>query len=176
MNDQTNIESYPEPLHINDVGSLCAGWSFLEAVTDVILRNVLGVTPKVAGIICEFKDIASRWKLIVQNAEGIVSEDEFKLIKSINKHILDVTKDRNIIVHGQIIAAPHGTEVYAMITRGEHAGKLFPMTKDAVKTVMENIQRLADAARTIIQAHDWKVPPLTGERVSNWPTPIPLSL
>lgn len=170
-----SIEStteFPAPDHQSEIGNLCAGWSFFELVTDIVMWGVLGVDPKVGAIISEYKDLQGRWKVILSHAEPVVSSDEFATFKRISSALVDVARDRNIIVHGQLLLMPPDPQVYAVITRGASAGKRHPVNKHAVDTVLNNIQKLAAAAFQIAQAHNWPSPPAPPMVVTDWAKPI----
>ena len=168
----SNDAEITHPDYIPEVGKLCAAWSFFEYVTDRLLWGILNITPEIGGIICQYKDMPGRWSLIVNHSESVVSADEFQILKSVNKKLLSVSNDRNVVIHGQILIGSDDQLPYAVITRGVNSGKLHLLSIEAVTTIIGNIVTLEQAARRIANNHRWLETIPSGPIISDWPKPI----
>ena len=173
MSNPTIItDKIAHPAHVPEVGKLCAAWSFFELITDSLLWGILGTSPKIGSMISSTKDLVGRWSLIINHAESIVTSEEYKTLKEINKKLAVVASDRNIIIHGQILFYPENQSSFAIITRGASAGKLHPISQEAVMIVTLNVASLSKLVREICMVHNWLPEEPNGVKVQNWPTPI----
>ena len=67
-------------------------------------------------------------------------------------------------------------KIGSIITRGANAGKLYPISEEAVKIVRRNIYALMDKARDFGNRHDYfSPPPEDVPIVLDWPKPLVLS-
>jgi hypothetical protein len=153
----------PSPKTYEQVGRLCAAWSYLEAVTEHTLWGVLEADQRWGEIVSARLDLQGYWKLILEHASGKLDQKDLGELRSINKSITTVSGHRNIIVHGRIHAlvqiegsfahydkfGPDG-ERYDFarvpcwtIFKGPDAGKSFPISIKAVEIVRTNIQSIA---------------------------------
>jgi hypothetical protein len=112
-----------------------------------------------------------------------------------NKDIINVSRDRNIIVHGlihgeAIIPGPrpeHGTAIPGgtipsfpfsrppcwTIFKGDDKGKSFPVSFEAVRIVHSNIDILAERLRQFNKTHGYQtVSTISGGVEANWPKPL----
>src|SRR5687768_5953228 len=88
----------PSRLTHEDVGRLCAAWSFLEYVTEQTLWGILDIKPdnKLGPLISWRLDMRGRWQLIIDQAESKHTKEDQATLRDINKKISDATRDRNI--------------------------------------------------------------------------------
>ena len=63
-------------------------------MTDRLLWGVLGVDERIGSLISSPKDMAGRWSLILNNAEGVLTNDEMTLLRKVNKSLVVVAHDR----------------------------------------------------------------------------------
>jgi hypothetical protein len=90
------------PAIFQEVGRLCSAWSFLEKRTENMLWGILDADERLGPIITWRLDLRGRWQLILKHAHKKHGADQIKELRNMNKDIVVVTRDRNIIVHGLI--------------------------------------------------------------------------
>lgn len=159
----------PSPETFEEVGRLCAAWSYLELVTEQSIWGVLEVADKLGPVITSRLDMRGRWQLLLEWAPRKHEHRDLDELRSINVDMAAVGTDRNIIVHGIIHASmalhekpPPYTILGAAgatmpfhrppcwtVARGPNAGKNFPISKKAVETVRLNIQKVGKRGRCI---------------------------
>ena len=160
------------PEFMNQIGELCAAWSFLEYITDRILWRILEVNPKIGSMLTANKDLGSRWNLLVNNAGPFVDENELALLQRINTLLATVAIDRNIAVHGQVLKNRGTKQVFAVVTRGKHADKHNLIDLPKIQTVIRNIKLLSLTATNIANTYDWLDEEPVGEVNDDWAKPI----
>ena len=112
-----------------------------------------------------------------------------------NKDITNVSRDRNIIVHGLIHAElitpeprpergtvipgglipsfPFSKQPCWTIFKGEDKGKSFPVSVEAVRIVLSNIDILAEKLQKFNKSNGYKiVSAISGDVEANWPKPL----
>jgi hypothetical protein len=184
----------PTPETFMEMGQLCSSWSYLEAVTEEVLWGILDADQRLGPLITWRLDMRSRWQLILEHAPKKHGAKEMEELRSINKHLRTVTRDRNIIVHGLVHATlnlreprpPRGQPAgHLMIPenlmripcwtvfRGAEAGKNFPISTKAAKTVKENIGALARRVENFNARHGYPAGTPTNETIeADWPKPL----
>jgi hypothetical protein len=181
----------PSPQTYEEVGRLCAAWSYLELVTEQTIWGVLEVDHKIGPIITYKLDMRGRWELLKEWAPRKHTAADCKELQVISTDVMKVNIDRNIIVHG--IIHTQGTlttkpPLYTIVDqyiaglvripcwtvfRGAGAGKNFPISKNAVEMVRLNIQKIADRVTAFNARFDYTnaVTPMP-EVETDWPKPI----
>ena len=188
------MQTEPTPSPISEkthelVGRACAAWAHFEALTEVAVWGVLGIDQSLGRIITWPKDIKQLWQLLLSEAPKKHSESDIAALKSINKRLVDVIKDRNIIVHGLITAAIQTDKSYDhydiadkgtftvipawTVFKGEHAGKRFVISENSVGIILENIQKLSGEMAVFNKSnnyHSQYSPDSPADQ--SWPTPL----
>lgn len=170
---------------MREVGRLCAGWSYFEFVTEQTIWGILEIDHNLGRLITWPKDLRALWQTLLLEAPLKHSKDEVKVLRNINAKITEVTKDRNIIIHGLISAAVAKTagcivtseEITVVpawtVFKGEHAGKRFEISLQAVEIVNENIQKLSAELLAFNHAHNYRGHYFPDQLVeTNWPKPL----
>jgi hypothetical protein len=159
-----------------EVGRLCSAWAYLEAVTEIALWGILDLDVRTAPLVTAKLDMRARWQMILDHAER-KHAGEMSALRKINKLLVDVTRDRNIVVHGLIHSrALLGTFTFPIswtVFRGAGAGKSYPVTAENAKTIRTNIQAIGKMVSAFNDRHgyvDGCQPQLKVE--SGWPKPI----
>lgn len=184
-------ETEPSASTFEQVGRLCAAWSYLETVTEQTVWGIIGIDSKVGRFITWRLDLRGRWQLILDEATNKHTADDQKFLRNINKRVGIVTRDRNIIVHGVIralvpldpaakqgeVAAKTGDPSLSFslvpcwtVFRGAEAGKNFPISNNAVEMVLLNVQKTAKEIVDFNVRHKYSAinfPALTVE--ASWP-------
>ena len=149
----------PAAATLEEIGRLCAAWSYLEGRTEQLVWGLLNLKPEAGRKLTWELDMKRRWALVTKHAAKKHSLPDIEMLKQYNKDAATIAQDRNIIVHGLMHAAaisriPGKTadlsteEVEYVrvpcwtVFRGGDAGKNYPVSANAVKLVRENIQRL----------------------------------
>jgi hypothetical protein len=153
----------PSPQTMEEVGRLCAAWSYLEMVTEQTIWGILDLNDKIGPIITYKLDMRGRWTLLTEWAPRKHTAADVKELSNINADVITANTDRNIIVHGRMHALaktnlPVKPPSYTLLQdenitgyeripcwtvyRGPQAGKNFPVSKSAVETVLLNIQTI----------------------------------
>jgi hypothetical protein len=183
----------PLPQTFEEVGRLCAAWSYLELVTEQAIWGILEVDDKIGPVITYRLDMRGRWSLLMEWAPRKHVGGDITELASINADIATVNTDRNIIVHGIVHALartnletkpPPYTILDENITgfervpcwtvsRGSGAGKNFPISKNAVETARLNIQKVAKRVATFNARFNYTktVTPMPDVEV-DWPKPL----
>lgn len=182
----------PSPETKREIGTLCMAWAYLESVTETTLWGIVDATEKLGRLITWRLDMRSRWQMIIEYAPEKHDANAIAELKAINKALVPITRDRNIVVHGLVHAhvvkppdAKYGDNFgpghdldYVRkpcwtVFRGADAGKNFPMSGGAVEIVRQNIQSLGRRVTTFNLRHGYT---LRTEHVApieqNWPTPL----
>jgi hypothetical protein len=160
-----------------EVGSLCMAWAYLESETERALWGVADLDDRTGPMVTAKLDMRVRWQMIVEHAPKKHSSD-ISSLRKLNKLMVDVARDRNIIVHGLVHArADHGKFTFPpswVLFRGEGKGKSYPVSLKAAKIVRENIQKIAEQIQRFNERHKYfsRSRP-TGTIERNWPKPIP---
>jgi hypothetical protein len=94
----------PSPETFIEIGMLCAAWSHLEAVSETTAWGVLDADERLGAIITWRLDLRLRWQLILEHAPKKHQQADIDMLRQINKDLVIVTRDRNIVVHGIIHA------------------------------------------------------------------------
>lgn len=182
----------PSPETKQEIGTLCMAWAFLESVTETTLWGVVDATEKLGPLITSRLDMRSRWQMILEYAPVKHDTKAVAELKGINKDLVPITRDRNIIVHGlvhaHVIRPPDS--IYGdsfgpghdlnyirkpcwAVFRGAGAGKVFPMSSGAVEIVRKNIQSLAERVIVFNKRHAYELSTQhTAPIEQNWPTPL----
>jgi hypothetical protein len=178
-----------------EIGRLCSAWSFLEAVTEHTLWGILKADERWGKIVSDRLDLQGFWQQILKYAPEAVSSTDLAELKSINKDVVTVTHDRNIIAHGRVhtmVRLPPGSQspIYTVlgpvgasydfiripcwtIFKGASAGKNFPISTKAVEIVRCNVQKVADRVKDFNRRFGHFKGRLPGEDiVTAWPTPL----
>jgi hypothetical protein len=183
----------PSPETHEEVGRLCATWSYLELVTEQTIWGILEVDDKIGPIITYKLDMRGRWALLTEWAPRKHTAADCKELQDISTDVMKVNVDRNIIVHGIIHALattnlvtkpPSYTIVDQNITgfaripcwtvsRGTEAGKNFPISKNAVEMVRLNIHKIGARVAAFNARFDYTktVTPMP-EVEADWPKPL----
>jgi len=171
----------PEPTDATtiEMGRLCMAWSVLEGRTEATLWGILGADEKLGPIITWRLDLRGRWQLVLEHAPTRHNREEVEELRSINKSLTPVMRDRNIIIHGLVhaimeilgdrrpasgevipggLAGPHtfARKPCWTVYRGSEAGKNFPISRDAVEIVRENVLKITDRVVAFNNAHNYK--------------------
>jgi hypothetical protein len=164
----------PTPKTFELIGRLCAGWAYLESLSEATIWGVLEIDVSLGKIITWPKDLTQMWTLLISEAPSRLTEDDVMFLKAINKKLVDLTKDRNIVVHGvvtaQAIIDEPAPEPYSKVTpkthtippawtvfRGQHAGKRFPISEDAVEIIYSNILKVCDELSEFNARHGFRI-------------------
>lgn len=168
------------------MGRLCVAWSYLEIASENTIWGILDADDRLGPIITWRLDLRARWQLILDHAHKKHTVDERKELRDINKNLITVTRDRNIIIHGAVHARAltesmpeYGNFIVPQtiirqacwtIFRGADAGKSFPISAEAVITVRDNINILAKKVIAFNQRHGYIRGTIPSEDVeSGWP-------
>ena len=181
----------PSQETLAEIGALCIAYSYLESRAEATIWGILNTDERIGTILTGRLDLRSRFQLIVDHAEEKHTELQVQELKEINKALVKIIRDRNIIVHGIVHAEvnvqtkPRRGEIisndlslpYPMsripcwtIFKGADAGKSFPISRDAVRTVRQNVQNVAERLRifnSFFQYHDSAKP--SGFIETQWP-------
>lgn len=140
------------------MGALCVAWSYLEMETERTLLGILKLDHEQARIFVWRMGMRQRWQMIVEECDTFLSSSNVAFLKAINKKIVVIMKDRNIIVHGLIHASafkerPSGTQLSIKsvtpedittpcwtIFMGDGAGKRYAVSSESVSIVLENVR------------------------------------
>jgi hypothetical protein len=165
------------PAIFQEVGRLCSAWSFLEKRTENMLWGILDADERLGPIITWRLDLRGRWQLILKHAHKKHGADQIKELRNMNKDIVVVTRDRNIIVHGLIHSwAPTDSEqapVCWTVFRGAEAGKNFPISLEAVAMVVTSIQKLGRKLIAFNETHKYeRTWPRLDKIEVEWPKPL----
>ncbi len=171
MQQEPKIEPISDKTH-ELVGRACAAWAHFEAVTEAAIWGVLGVDQTLGPIITWPKDIRQMWQLLLSESPKKLLQEDIDFLKRINKQLVDVMKDRNIIVHGLISMMVESKKTYNIgdivdegkltltpawtVFKGEHAGKRFVMSEKAIRIILENIQKLAHDMQEFNKKHGYR--------------------
>jgi hypothetical protein len=188
------LSSEPTPETTLEIGRLCQAWAFLEHVSEAALCGIIGADERLARIFTWRLDLRSKWQLIVEQAPSKHSPQEVADLKGINKQLVIVTRDRNIVVHGVVNATaaiatnlpPPGTIIHELgatipfgrvpcwtLFRGAEAGRNFMISHKAVEIVRANIQNLSKRVLRFNATHNYRsVTKLEDVVQSDWPVPI----
>jgi hypothetical protein len=143
--DDDPLLPLPADTH-EEIGRLCAAWAYLEAATEATLWGILDLDQRFGPMITTKLDLHGRWGMIIEHAEK-KHAGEMSALRKINKLLVDVARDRNIVVHGLIHAVSRPGLVTRppswTIFRGEGKGKCFPVSTKAARIIRENIQDIA---------------------------------
>ena len=186
------VASEPEPSTktLEQMGRLCIAWTFLESVSEITLRGILG-EEEYARSKTSRLDMGKRWEMILEHAPKKHSGEEIKRLQEINEIIPVVTRDRNIIVHGLVhakislptnVTPPPGTTLGGTgealsfarppawtIFRGKEAGKSFPISTNAVEIVQTNIQSLGKKVTIFNSKHNYRAKDGSDGIEADWP-------
>ena len=172
-----------------EIGRLCSAWAYLEFVSEIALCGIIDADEKLGPIITWRLDLRARWQLILEHAYLKHSEQEIAELKLINKHLVNVTRDRNIIVHGMVhatavvpspppapIVVPVGVPLQFervpcwTIFRGSESGKNFRISQQAVTIVRTNVQKLAQQVNLFNSTHGYQPVTKLAEQIEvAWP-------
>jgi hypothetical protein len=139
-------QSVFDPQLAEGVGRLCAAWAFLEVVVATKVWQMIGLTEPMGRLVTDNLDLRRRWQLLIDVAEltGVVHLHQ--LYKSKTNALTDLTRDRNLIVHGAVTLNPGDKTFCWQIDRGAYAGRRIPAkaktviaTKDAVNTFANEV-------------------------------------
>jgi hypothetical protein len=174
-----------------EVGRLCSAWAFLEARTEATVWGIVGADERLGRIITWRLDLRGRWQLILDHAPKHFDQGKCEVLRKINKDLVPVTRDRNIIVHGLIhaqgtvqgtmpkIGTSLATEELTFVRppcwtvfRGAEAGKNFPISTKAVETVRSNVQKIAHKIREFNEQNGFQTPFRSGGVETEWPEPL----
>jgi len=178
-----------------EIGRLCSAWAALELHTEKTVWGIIGADDKLGPTITWRLDLRARWELILSHASRKHTEADIQELKAINKWLVTITRDRNIIVHGliQALAAgrPDDEGKYGdtvgevgeplpfvrppcwVIYRGAEAGKNFPVSTNAVVVVRTNIDKASDRLLRFNRRVGYTVSSTWGLEVeASWPKPI----
>jgi hypothetical protein len=159
----------PTPQTYQQIGALCAAWSYLEMQTEKTLRGLLKMDERLARIFIWRLGMRERCSLIKQEASNSLSEENAETLKDIIYNIQISATDRNIIIHGLMhatleipshvdktkISIPVGATEPIPFARipcwtifmGEGKGKSYAVSTEAVSIVLENISKLGTLLR-----------------------------
>jgi hypothetical protein len=172
------------------MGRLCIAWTFLESVSEIALRGILG-EEEYARSKTSRLDMGKRWEMILEHAPKKHSGEDLRQLQKINEIISVVTRDRNIIVHGLVhakislpsdVRPPPGSTLGGAgealsfarspawtIFRGKEAGKSFPISTNAVEIVRINIQSLSKKITIFNSKHNYTAKDGSDLIESDWP-------
>lgn len=178
-----------------EIGKLCAAWSHLEHRTEATLWGILGLDASLGPLISWKQDLRGRWQLIIDHASKKHDEKDVASLRSINKDIITAIRDRNIIIHGLVHARmalpsdlPRGSSIpggncpiYPMtslpcwtVFRGEEKGKSFPISTEAVKIVVSNINKIGERLNVFNVTHNYHEASNPSTMIEqNWPKQLP---
>jgi hypothetical protein len=177
----------PSPKTREEVGRLCAAWSYLEWTTE---HTLWGISPTHQNANL---DLEGSWKVILKAAPSALDPNDLKDLQQIYQDILTVKRDRNIIVHGRIgalMVLPKRPPTYTVVGpsdagyefarvacwtlyKGPEAGKNFPISPNAVEIVRSNIQSIATHVQDFNKRLNFlKGRPITEIVEASWPTSI----
>ena len=169
-------------------------WSHLEARSEITLWGILEADERLGPIVTDRLDLRGRWDLILVHARKKHNSDDIERLRAINKDLVTVTRDRNIIVHGLVHARmitnkplqsgdkiPGGTELQHLfvrppcwtIFRGADAGKNFLISTAAVTIVRENIHTIEKRVTQFNKDHHYAARrPLGDILEAGWPAQL----
>jgi hypothetical protein len=117
-------------------------WACLELETERTIWGILEVDTRIGPLLTWRLDLRARLQMILDCAAKKHSPEDLAFLRGINKQLVVVTRDRNIVVHGAV----HYNFAKQMqcwtIFRGAEAGKSFPVSITAVRRIMLNIHKL----------------------------------
>lgn len=182
----------PSAATYEKMGALCLAWSYLEMETEKTLIGLLSFNQELSRIFLWRMGMRQRWQMIVDEADTFLPSTDVSLLKAINKNIAVAMRDRNIIVHGLVNASLKNTSLTPgsklpiatttpeditppcwTIFMGEGAGKRYLMSTDAVRIVLQNVQKLGDQLLEFNRRHGFKtVTEINSEIERDWPKRI----
>jgi hypothetical protein len=177
------------PKMFEEIGRLCSSWAYLEFLTERAIWGLLNIDKELGRVVTYSKDMRQLWSLLISEAGYRLGEGDAKLLKDINKRLIIVMKDRNIIVHGRltaIMSRKPEVGVYDVVDvsrenfiatwsvfKGEHAGKRFPASHNAVSIVRNNIMKLCDEMQTFNKTHNFVADNHPSDQLQIlWPTAL----
>lgn len=140
-------------------------WSYLEMQSEMTLWGLLKLDQDLCQTFIWTMGIRQRWQMIVREAKKRLPENDYQILKGINKVLMVVMRDRNIAVHGLVhaqmvldsippkrtvipdgLSGPHKFHRIPCWTIyiGEDAGKSFEISTESVIIIRENIHKLAE--------------------------------
>ncbi len=181
----------PRSSTFREIGRLCSAWAALEMETEATLWGIFSLQPPMGQHFSWKLDLKSRWLYIVDAAPQRHCPDDVSFLRKMNKDIIIVSRDRNIIVHGLI----HGNAITPgkfeygkvipggsfpsfpfskppcwTIFKGEDKGKSFPVSVEAVKIVYSNVCILSERLLNFNKSHGYiTVSTISSGMEENWP-------
>jgi hypothetical protein len=89
-----------------EIGRLCAAWSYLEMTSEQTLWGILNLNPILAQAFVWRMQLLQRWQMIVRESKKSLSEADFLALREISRRVNLLARDRNIIVHGVVHSLP----------------------------------------------------------------------
>lgn len=172
------------------IGHLCVAWSYVEMQSERVLWGILGLNADLAEAFVWRMGLLQRWQMIVREARKKFAEEEVNELKAMKKLIDTSQRDRNIVVHGVVHAMarlPEKPKSGAFIGTidspppfervpcwtiymGDDAGKNFPVSTNAVKTIIGNVEKIQKLLDAYIARKDFTSgTPLADAIEENWP-------
>jgi hypothetical protein len=162
----------PRAATYREMGRLCVAWSNLEGRSEATLWGILDADERLGPVITWRLDLRGRWQMILEHAPKKHNRQEVEEFRGINRRLIPVMRDRNIIIHGLVHASLevegepksgdiiHGPLRFVRpacwtVFRGSEAGKSFPISEDAVVIVRDNINFLAEQVIALNRRHGY---------------------
>jgi hypothetical protein len=169
----SDLPPIPNEVH-EEVGKLCIAWAFLELETERTIWAILDVDARIGPLLTWRRDIRSRWEMILSYAPKKHPQEDIQFLKTINKSLIDISRDRNIAVHGTAHYDREKQTQCWTVWRGVEAGKTFPISATAVRIIRSNINKLSSALVQVNDRHSYLVCSDPEENIeADWPKPIP---
>lgn len=182
----------PSPETFEAAGRLCMAWSYLESQSESTLWGIVGADQQLGPLITWRLDLRNRWQMILEHASRKHDQIAVQQLRTINKDLVSVTRDRNIIVHGvahativnkqnltygEIIGSAGDDLPFVKIPcwtvfRGAEAGKSFPISTKAVEIVRTNIVKMGERVVGFNKLHNYTESSVTGKIEDDWPMPL----
>ncbi len=136
-----------------EIGRLCCAWSFLEYEVERTIWGLLRIGIDVGQHITYKLDMRGRWELLAQIATEHLNPSYRNTLGKIKEKMGQLTADRNLYIHGLVVAKGPEFNIMSIVYRGKGAGKPVPIFAEKIAATRTAVQ---DAARKLAAFNDHK--------------------
>jgi hypothetical protein len=141
------------PVHLQQVGFLCAQWAYLELLLEIAIWWSLDHSPIDGRTITKSMPMSVLAREARDNAhQKLTNKSELDAMADVAMRVAAVIDERNLAVHGVRVVQPDET-VMASVARGKYGNTLQPMSLDSLQRLNDEVTSIIDVIEPLLHRH-----------------------